>query len=329
MLEGYSDEMALREEERGRRRLTPRMAWMLPVVAAVVLSSCGSPGAVPTGPGGPGATIAVVAAENQYGNVAFQVGGRYVHVASVISNPNTDPHVYEVSTQAAREIASAQVVVQNGLGYDNFMSKLEAASPDPGRRVITVQHLLGLADSTPNPHLWYMPATMPKVADRLASDFSSIDPAHAGYFQANAARFVKSLDPWMEAISHFKRTDPSTPVATTEPVADYMLEAAGAHIVTPFTLQADLMNGVDPSPEDVAFEASLLRDRKVKVFVYNQQVTDPLTQSFMADARRAGIPVVGVYETMPGPGYDYQTWMLAEMRALGKAVARGVSTSRL
>jgi zinc/manganese transport system substrate-binding protein len=108
-----------------------------------------------------------------------------------------------------------------------------------------------------------------------------------------------------------------------------MLQAAGARILTPFTLQAEIMNGVDPSPQDVSLEGNLFTSRRVKVFVYNQQVTDSLTQSFLNQAQKDGIPVVGVYETMPTPGYDYQSWMLAEVQALRKAVADKISTQKL
>ncbi len=118
-------------------------------------------------------------------------------------------------------------------------------------------------------------------------------------------------------------------MATTEPVADYMLQAIGADNLTPFGMQADIMNGVDPSPQDISLQDSLFTEHKVKVFVYNQQVVDSLTSSFRATAQKEGIPVVGVYETMPTPGYDYQTWMLAEVDAIQKAVADKVSTEEL
>jgi zinc/manganese transport system substrate-binding protein len=274
-------------------------------------------------------TIAVVAAENQYGNVAAQIGGADVSVTSVESNPNTDPHSYEVSPDVAQEIGSAQVVVQNGIGYDDFMTKIESASPSASRRVLIVQQLLGLPDSTPNPHLWYEPATMPKVADALASDYAALQPAHAAYFQANAARFIASLAPWLQALTRFKTEYPGTPVATTEPVADYMLTAAGADNLTPFGLQADVMNGVDPSPQDLSLQTALFTQHKVKVFVYNEQVTDALTQSFITAAQAAHVPVIGVYETMPTPGFTYQSWMLAEANALTGAVAHGISTQHL
>jgi len=298
-------------------------------VAAVAmgLSACGS--SSPPTSASSGGLIRIVAAENEYGNVAFQIGGRFVSVASVESNPNTDPHTYEVSPGVAGEVSAAQLVIQNGVGYDDFMTKIESASPNANRQEINVQHLLGLPDSTPNPHLWYSPTTMPKVADTIAADLATLQPAHKAYFQANVAAFITALNPWLQAIAQFKATYPNTPVATTEPVADYMLQAAGTDNLTPFPLQADIMNGVDPSPQDVSLQTGFFTEHKVKVFVYNQQVTDSLTQSFITAAKKAGIPVIGVYETMPVPGYNYQSWMLAEVHALQKAVADKISTATL
>ena len=123
--------------------------------------------------------MAVVAGENEYGNVASQIGGKYVSVYSVDSNPNTDPHTYEATPSVGQKIAKANLLIENGVGYDTFMDTLASASPNSARKVINVQHLLGLPDSTPNPHLWYDPKTMPAVAQALASDLSALDPAHA------------------------------------------------------------------------------------------------------------------------------------------------------
>lgn len=295
--------------------------------AASLLSACSTPASPATTK--TSSAIQAVGAENEYANVISQIGGRYVQVSAIESNPNTDPHTFEASPSVAREIEAAKLVVQNGLGYDTWASKIEAASPNPERKVIDVQHLLGLPDSTPNPHLWYKPTTMPAVAKAIASDLSQLEPAHAKYFQANDHAFDVSLDPWYRAIARFKAAFPNTPVAVTEPVGDYMLQASGCKILTPFSLQAAIMNGTDPSPQDVTIENNLFRDHSVKVFVYNQQVTDSLTASFLALAKQEKIPVVGVYETMPTPGYTYQSWMLAEVNALYKAVSANQSTTRL
>ena len=309
------------------------LAVALPLAATLLASACsssssssGTSGSASTASD---ATITAIGAENEYANVISQVGGKYVKTSSILSNPNTDPHTFEASPAVAREVGQAKLMVQNGIGYDDWATTIENAAPDSGRKVINVQKLLGLPDSTPNPHLWYKPTTMPAVASAIAADLGQLDPAHASYFKANAASFIASLSAWNGALAAFKSAHPNTPVATTEPVADYMLQAAGTDNLTPFTFQASIMNGNDPSPQDVAIQKSLFTQHKVKVFLYNQQVTDSLTESYIKLAQQNGIPVVGVYETMPTPGYTYQSWMQAEVNALNKAVTNKISTEHL
>jgi zinc/manganese transport system substrate-binding protein len=298
------------------------------LLATALLATACSSGQPPATAADSAKVIVAVGAENQYANVISQIGGRYVQVTAVESNPNTDPHTFEASPSVANAIAGAQLVVQNGVGYDSFMNKIEAAAPNPARKVIDAANLLGLPDSTPNPHLWYKPSTMPAVAKALAADMSALQPAHAAYFKARQRAFDRSLQPWYRAMAQLRADFPGAPVATTEPVGDYMLQAAGTRNLTPFSFQADIMNGVDPAPQYVALEDSLFKDHRVKAFVYNQQVTDSLTQSFLSAASHYGIPVVGVYETMPAR-YDYQSWMLAEVQALRRAFASKISTEKL
>jgi len=311
---------------RGRRPLTT-LALATLAGAALAVSACSS-GA--TGSATKSAhQIVAVGAENQYTSVIPQVGGRYVRVSAIMSNPNTDPHTFEASPAVARELGQAKLIVQNGVGYDDWADTIENAAPGDGRQVIDVQQLLNLPDSTPNPHLWYKPSVMPAVAGAVAKALAEVDPAHAAYYQANARKFTASLAAYTAALQAFKSAHGGTPVATTEPVADYLLDAAGADNLTPWTFQADVMNGTDPTPQDVAAQQALFTQHKVKVFLYNQQVTDSLTESYIKLAKASGIPVVGVYETMPTPGYTYQSWMLAEVNALTKAVTAKVSTEHL
>jgi zinc/manganese transport system substrate-binding protein len=320
------------------RTRTGALAVALPLAAALLASACSSSSsssgtsaaaATSSGSTSASATITAIGVENEYADVISQVGGKYVKAEAIESNPNTDPHTFEASPAVAEEMSQAKLIVQNGVGYDDWATTIENAAADSSRKVINVQQLLGLPVSTPNPHLWYKPGTMTAVANAVAADLAAIQPADAAYFKANAASFTASLAPWNSAIAAFKAAHPNTPVATTEPVADYMLQAAGAANLTPFTFQADVMNGTDPSPQSVALENSLFTQHKVKVLVYNEQVTDSLTQSFIKLAQQNGIPVVGVYETMPTPGYTYQSWMEAEVSDLNKAVTSKVSTEKL
>jgi zinc/manganese transport system substrate-binding protein len=300
------------------------VALGLVAATAAVLSACGAAGS----PANLHGRILAVGAENEYANVISQVGGRYVDAVAVMSNPNTDPHTFEASASVAQTVSRARLVIQNGLGYDGFMNKIESASQSASRRVIDVQDLLRLPSSTRNPHLWYSPRTMPAVARAIAADLGALAPAHTAYFKARAALFVASLRPWTRALAAFARRYPHATVATTEPVGDDMLQAAGVRNLTPFSLQADIMNGTDPAPQAVSLQDRLFSERRVTAFVYNQQVTDSVTDGFLAAAARAHVPVVGVYETMP-TGYDYQSWMMAELTALRRAVAHGTSTRKL
>ncbi len=304
-----------------RGRAFERLAVLL--AASLTVAACNSPATKTTD------TIRAVGAENQYANVISQIGGRFVSVDAVMSNPNTDPHTFEASASVAQEIASAQLVVQNGVGYDTFMQQLESSSPNASRRVINVQKALGLTLSTKNPHLWYDPTTMPAVAKLVTRDLSYLAPKHSSYFAGRLKKFLTSMQSVDTAIEHFKSRFAGTEVATTEPVADYLLTALGLHNATPFRFQADIMNGVDPSPEDIAFQQNLFTSHRVKVFCYNEQVSSTVTVAMQSLAASSHVPVVAVYETMPEPGFDYQTWMLAEITALSKALASHVSTKEL
>ncbi len=294
------------------RRLSAVGAALL---AAVLLAACSSAGAVHLRSG----TILAVGAESQYADVIAQVGGRWVSATAVERNPNVDPHAFEASPSIARLVARARLIVQNGLGYDTYMRDIEAASHTPARRVIDVSRLLGLAASTANPHLWYSPATMPALARAIARALCATLPAHCSALRANAARFTRSLAPWRAALAALAATHAR--VATTEPVADALLDAAGVRNLTPFTFQADVMNGIDPAPQDVSALHALLDHHRVQAFVYNEQVTDTLTASLRALAIRDRVPVVAVDETMPA-GLHYQAWMLGVTNALRAAVAR-------
>lgn len=272
--------------------------------------------------------IQAVGAENEYANVIKQIGGKYVSATSIMSNPNTDPHDYEASTQNASAIGNATLVVQNGVGYDDFMEKLEAASPNSIRTVIDVGKSLGYGSETKNPHLWYKPNTMPHVTKLIADELIKQDPKEKLYFENNLKKFTNSLTNWNKQLDTIKTEFGNSGVAVTEPVSDYLLEGAGLNIKTPWSFQAAIMNGTDPSPQDVQTQIDLFNQHKIKVFCYNQQVITDVTKTFLALAKKDHIPTVGVYETMP-ENQTYQSWMTAETTDILNALKNGTSTETI
>lgn len=282
------------------------------VLGAMLALTCGAAQAQSS------VVLHAVGLENQYANVMAQIGGPYVQVRAIESDPNADPHEFELSPDFASTLHGADVIVANGLGYDSWADQWLASAKGT---VIIAQKVRNLPDSTPNPHLWYDPATMPAVARAVAAAYSAKDPAHAAAYAANEKAFEASLTGWTQALAAIKAQHAGAQVAVTEPVADYLLQAAGLHVATPFSLEAAVMNGTDPAPQDVSAQQALLSGGNVRVFVYNQQVTDSLTASFLATAHKAGLPVLGVYELMPGSAKTYQGWMLDTTKSLAQALA--------
>ena len=287
------------------------------VTAALLLSGCGSPaGGVSAASSGSSAKIGVVAGENFWGNIASQIGGRAVTVTSIISDPDADPHEYESDAADAAALSSASLVIENGLGYDDFMSKLLDAQPKSGRAVLSVQKILHVTGASPNPHIWYDTARMPTVAHAIAQQLSAIDPKDAATFTAHERTFDASLKPIEAVVAAIKAKYAGTKIAYTERVPGYLTTAAGLRLGMPTGFTEAVEQGNDPSPADnLAFEKAIT-SRAVTVLLYNGQVTDAETTRIKQLANAAGVPVVGVTETLPTTDEDYQSWQLRQAKEI-------------
>jgi zinc/manganese transport system substrate-binding protein len=164
---------------------------------------------------------------------------------------------------------------------------------------------------------------MPAVAAAVTSALDAIDPANAFYFDARKALYLDSLNPLAAKIAEMKTRFSGAPVAFTEPVAGYLAQAIGLQVLTPEGFQKSIEDGTDPAPADVAAENDLLTGKKVKVLLYNSQVTSPITTQVHDLAVANAIPVVGVAETIPPAYSDYVSWQLAQMNQLELALAAG------
>lgn len=262
--------------------------------------------------------IALVAAENFYGDVAQQIGGDSVSVTSILKNRDQDPHLFETSPSIVRDVAAAQVVIQNGANYDSWMEGLLKVTPKPGRVLIGVADLLH-KNAGDNPHLWYDPATMPAVAKAVAQALKAADPAQADNYEARLKSFLASLQPLDDKITSIRSRYGGLPVTATEPVFGYMAASLGLTMLDQ-KFQLAVMNDTQPSASDVAAFEQDLKMHKVRVLFYNKQVSDNMVQRLVGLAHQSDVPVVGVTETAPA-GLSYQDWMLTQLEATEKALA--------
>ncbi len=293
------------------------------LTAAIALAAAASARPAPARPA-PAAAAAhpvprIVAAENFYGDVARQLAGERAEVTSILANPDQDPHLFEASPSVARDLAAADIVVANGVGYDPWIATLLAASPSPTRQTIVVAGLVGRHDGD-NPHVWYDPATMPAYARALARALLRADPAHAADTGAALARVLDSLAAVQARVTRLRAQFGGATIGATEPVFGDMAAALGLHMRNE-RFQLAVMNGTEPAASDVARFEEDLRRHRIALLVTNSQATDTAAARLEAVARQSGVPVVGVSETEPA-GATYQAWMLAELDAVAGALGR-------
>jgi zinc/manganese transport system substrate-binding protein len=283
------------------------------VLAAGLLTACGS-GTRGGSAGDP--SVRVVAAENSWGDIAKQLGGRHVHVTSIVNDPSADPHLYESTAQNAVAVAGADLVIENGLGYDDFIGRLIGASHSSRRHVLTVRDVLQVGGEDANPHLWYDTPRVPQVAQAIATALIAEDPAEKAVFLANLRRFDAALTPVLQALQTIRTKYPQAPVAYTERVPGYQLADAGLQVRTPPGFAQAIEDGNEPSPADRAAMEQLMTGHQVRVLLDNTQATSPVTEHIRDLARRSNIPVVEVTETLPSGDATFQAWQLRQLTAL-------------
>jgi len=262
--------------------------------------------------------LAIVTAENVYGDVAAQIGGPDVTVLSILSSPDQDPHLFEANASVARQVSAARIVILNGAGYDPWMNRLLRASPASSRTVIEISALLQ-RKAGDNPHLWYEPAAMPALAKALTDALAAHDPAHEAQYRARLAAFVASFEPLAEKIASLRKAHAGKAITATEPIFGYMAEALGLKMRNE-RFQLAVMNGTEPRASDIAAFQKDLKARAVKALIYNEQTSQSLTERMKTQARDAGVAVIGVWEMAPQNG-RYQDWMLTQLQSLESALA--------
>jgi zinc/manganese transport system substrate-binding protein len=306
-----------------------RLAWQvyrpLAAVAAVAVvalaagCSTAATGSQASG-GSPGKKIVVVAAENFWGSIARQLGGSHVTETSIITNPDTDPHDYEPTADDARTIASAQLVIVNGIGYDPWAPKLISANPVPGRSTLTVGNLLGLKDGD-NPHQWYSAAHVRQVITAITAGYKRIDPADAGYFTSRQNWFeTTALARYNQLIAQIKAKYAGTPVGASESIVSPLAATLGLKMLTPYSFLKAISEGSEPTAQDKATIDTQISSRQIKVYIYNSQNATPDVAAQVRVATAAGIPVATVTETLVPAGATFEQWQVSQLQQLAAAL---------
>lgn len=275
-------------------------AFVLMGVLMIVLSGCGRKTQTSN-------KLHIVASLNFYGETAKAVAGKYGTVTSIIKSPNVDPHDFEPTTNSAKAVAKADVMVYNGLGYDSWMQRLISSDSEGDVKALNVGKSVMNKQTGDNPHLWYNDQTMAKLANRLAKIYAKKDPKHRKQFEANAKNYVASLKVIQKKVTALKQNRQKSLVDVSEPVFNYALTKMGYKINNShFALAVE--NGSDPSAQDIRQMQKDIKQHKIAFFVNNPQASDAIVKNMVTLAKKHNVPVLNVTETQPS-NKTYIEWM--------------------
>jgi len=308
------------------RLARPVGAVGLAVAALELTSACSTTGPAGADAGtsgrgsGGGQVVRVVAAENFWGSIAAQLGGSHAQVTSIITNPDTDPHSYEPTTADARTLTTAQLAIVNGIGYDGWADKLLATNADSARTELNVGDLVGIKPGG-NPHRWYSPADVHQVIAQITADYRKLDPADAAYFDQRESVFEsQTLAPYNQLISSIRATYAGTPIGASESIVTPLAEGLGLRMMTPESFLDAMSEGSDPTAADKSLIDQQIRDRQIKIYVYNTQNSTPDVVAQVQLARQEGIPVATVTETLSPAGDTFEQWQVGELQGIQAAL---------
>lgn len=265
-------------------------------------------------------SIHVVAAENTWGSILAQLGGRRVLATSLIDNVNIDPHLYVTDARDAAAVARASLIIENGASYDTFMARLISTGGVAGRRIIDIQRLLGFNGAEVNPHFWYDLPRIDGVAKSITNALESIDPGSRSYFQARLSSFYSSMTPVLKEVKLLKTRFAGAKVAYTERLPGYLLQATALVNETPSGFARSIEDGSEPSPHDTELMQHLITNGTLRLLLYNTQTVSPTTTAIKLLARQHHIPIVGISEMMPPKFHSFPSWQLSQLRSIEKAL---------
>ena len=289
-------------------------------LVALVLTGCAT-----SAPGGKGHPLEVVAAESAWGSLVAQLGGPHVHVTSLVRSAGADPHDYEPTAADARRLATADLTLVNGVGYDTWATRLLAANPRASRVDVVVGKVVGVPGGG-NPHRWYSPADVRSVVDAVAAALQRLDPDHAADLAAQrTALLTGRLAPYFDAVATLRSRYAGTPVGASESAFAPLAEAMSLRLLTPPAYLAAVSEGTDPTPRDTSTVADQIADHRVRVYVFNTQNATPDVQAQVATARAKGVPVVAITETPLPADASFEDWQVGQLTRLADALAQGTS----
>jgi ABC-type Zn uptake system ZnuABC Zn-binding protein ZnuA len=285
------------------RRSAP--AALLLTAGLAFAAGCGGAGASKASEQGAVAgRLPVVTTTTQLTDFARIVGGDHVDVYGILK-PNVDAHDFEPSPADIARLASARVIVKNGVGLESWF---DPTIRNADTRAAIVEAATGV-EARSDPHVWQDPRNARKMVHTIAGAFAAADPAHRSEYEANEAAYAAELDRLDAEIAAEIAGLANKMIVTNHDAFRYYIDRYGLEfvgsIIPGFDSQAEL------SARDISGIVSLIKASGVKA-VFSESSLPPKTAE--AIARDAGVRVVAGANSLYGdslgpPGSDGDTYL--------------------
>ena len=258
------------------------MQKALAVIAAVAVSLSLSGCSTETNPGwslgsGP---IKVVASTNVWASIANLIGGDAVTASAIIYKPSQDPHSYELTARDRLQIDAADLVIENGGGYDDFMKQAVAADNSPAK--VIDAFVIAETDSNANEHVWFDLVNLPKVANAIASEIETLQPNFKSAVEENLKTFNAEIVSLIEGLKQTQRNPQS--IFMTEPIAKYLIDLSGFVDQTPKEFSTAIEEERDVPPLALKDSIELLKNPGISILFVNTN-----TETIQIEALRKSI----------------------------------------
>jgi zinc/manganese transport system substrate-binding protein len=273
----------------------------------------------------PSSPVSVLAVENFYASLVNQIGGQCVTTTTILSDPDADPHEFQPAASDVRSYQGAQLVVEDGLGYDDFSDKIIATLSQPPA-LVKAGDALGLQVGA-NPHVWYSAGYVDQIKAAILGKLKQLNPSASTYFDAQAAVLDQEFGIYRNLIGQLNAQYAGVPVGATESIFVDMAYATGLNLITPPEFMSAMSEGNDPTARDIATFQDQIQNHRIKVLVYNTQTVTSLTEQLKTMAQQNNIPIVGVSETMPLGAQTFQGWHSTQLQLLLQALQKATATS--
>ena len=239
------------------------------------------------------AKLKVVATFSVLGDFVRMVTGDIVLLTTLVG-PDSDTHEFEPAPSDSVHLADADVIIENGLGFERWLDAMYRASGSKAARIVTsagvtVREMQEKGQQETDPHIWQNPLNAIQMVKNIVAGLSKADAAHADVYQKNGAAYIKQLEHLDAELSAEvdKLSRDRRKIVTSHDALGYFAEHYGFTIIGS-VIQSLSTEAGEPSAKDIAKLVNNIQAVGTKAIFLESMVNPTLVERV---ANEAGVNI--------------------------------------